>query len=537
MKIIQITLKQFCIVFIVCFCSFLGYGQGVELVKDINPGPDSSDPYNYMEQNGLLYFVAHHEDYGYEPWVTDGTEAGTHLIKDINPTDPYDISIFTAYNGKLYFSADDGIHGQELWVTDGTESGTFILKDINVHGGIDADSYPGSFFRFNGLLYFTADDGIHGRELWVTDGTVAGTQLVHDINPGAGSSNPIYFIEYNGNIYFNADDGLHGQELWVTNGTAAGTSLAVDIRQGGIGSNPFVFGVYNNMLYLTVNDGTIGRELWLSDGTLSGTAILKDINPGAASSDPTNFQNVNGKLVFYANDGTHGTELWGTDGTEAGTILLQDINPGSGSSSLGRFGILNDKVYFSAHDGSGIKMWRSDGTPAGTEQFSALPPSGEMTPNYYFINYADKLYFYSSGKIGATDGTQAGTTLLTQLTPDLGFVQFRMYVFDGYLYFRAMYDPAVGVELYKYRDPDLSIDDHDFSAISIYPNPTNDILFINSKSLIDKIQIFDTHGRMIKEEFPDRFPLQMNTQSLKSGVYFVNITAQGRKSIHKVIKK
>ncbi len=85
----------------------------------------------------------------------------------------------------VFFAADDGVHGRELWISDGTLNGTRMLKDIN--RGRDS-SLLAHFSEVDGLLFFRADDGLHGRELWVSDGTAEGTRMVRDINPGSSPS-------------------------------------------------------------------------------------------------------------------------------------------------------------------------------------------------------------------------------------------------------------------------------------------------------------------------------------------------------------
>ncbi len=93
------------------------------------------------------------------------------------------------------------------------------------------------FVRLKGRLYFGANDGTIGSELWRTDGTKAGTKLVEDINPAAGSS-PFRLAAFKHRVYFSADDGTHGRELWRTDGSAQGTKLFKDIRPGMGGSIP-----------------------------------------------------------------------------------------------------------------------------------------------------------------------------------------------------------------------------------------------------------------------------------------------------------
>jgi len=162
----------------------------------------------------------------------------------------------TVCNNKLFFAANDSTHGYELWSSDGTTAGTAMIADIYPGTGSSDPAYYSPFYAFNNKVYFYANDGTHGYELWVTDGTTGGTSMVADIYPGPGSSSVTStgFITYNNKIYFNATDSVHGYELWTSDGTTAGTVLFDDIWPGTGNSSPANFTAYNNKFYFSAND-------------------------------------------------------------------------------------------------------------------------------------------------------------------------------------------------------------------------------------------------------------------------------------------
>ncbi len=158
------------------------------MVKDINPGNGNSDPSGFTVVNGVLYFSASDgttaSSHGTELWRTDGTEAGTVMVKDINPGKQSSNPTFlTDVNGTLFFAASDGSTGNELWKSDGTDTHTTLVKDIN-SGAKGSDPSFLTYVKETGTLFFSANDGINGNELWTSDGTVAHTTMVKDINPG-----------------------------------------------------------------------------------------------------------------------------------------------------------------------------------------------------------------------------------------------------------------------------------------------------------------------------------------------------------------
>jgi ELWxxDGT repeat protein len=344
-----------------------GYGQlwksdgttaGTTMVKDIY----ESSSHGFTNVNGTLYFSANDGVHGYELWKSDGTTAGTMMVKDISsPVNPGPYSNINSYpsyltnvNGTLFFSARTDSYGAELWKSDGTVAGTTMVKDIypgwftvGAYGGnsYGYSSSPKDLANLNGTLFFFSRSG-GTTGLWKSDGTEAGTVLVSafaDLNQ---------LTNVNGTLYFTASD-----ELWKSDGTAAGTMAVKDINPAGDSSSGNFTNV-NGTLYFTASDGVSGIELWKSDGTAAGTVMVKDISPGGADSLPNQLTDVNGTLYFTADDGIHGEELWKSDGTAAGTVMVTDINPGSGHSYVGNLTHANGTLFFTANDGvHGTELW------------------------------------------------------------------------------------------------------------------------------------------------------------------------------------
>jgi ELWxxDGT repeat protein len=304
-----------------------GTSAGTLLVKDINPNAASSNASGFTALGTQVLFSADNGTVGAELWKTDGTTAGTQLVKDIENTIPgfgSNPSQFFEFNGKLYFVAFQfTTTGGELWVTNGTTAGTTLIKDINPN---TASSIPilVDAIIIGTKFYFPATTSANGSELWGSNGTSGGTALVKDINPNAASSNPFLWLNYvggsvsggphhslfNGKIFLQANDGTHGTELWITDGTATGTKLVKDIRSGSASS----LSMSLNYIYTTANvyfaadDGSSGVELWQSNGTAAGTKLVQNINPGSASSSPFFlYILLNNQLLFTANDGDNGS--------------------------------------------------------------------------------------------------------------------------------------------------------------------------------------------------------------------------------------
>ncbi|WP_163995216.1 ELWxxDGT repeat protein [Pyxidicoccus caerfyrddinensis] len=326
----------------------------------------------------------------------------------------------------LYFAADDGGYGRELWKTDGTAEGTVLVKDIRP-GPVGSELLR--FITVGRTLYFVADDGEHGFELWKSDGTRNGTRLVEDIYPGAGSGFPDFLTAVDSRtLFFTADDGTHGREPWRSDGTRAGTRLIEDVYPGAAssGSNvPLFYRLTGRQFLFVADDGSHGPELWTTDGTPGGTRLVEDIYPGPMGSGIglLTLAVVDGLLYFGADDGEHGLELWKSDGTARGTRLVEDILPGPlGSAPFFLLPVGTDQVFFDANDGiHGREPWRGEDSSRHTLLLADVWPGVDsgVGPG---VTADDKVYFFGRNptyghELWVTDGTRSGTHLVKDINP------------------------------------------------------------------------------------------------------------------------
>ena len=297
------------------------------MVKDIYPGGISSNPKQLTVYNDALYFQANAcfsaSNTTETLWKSDGTAAGTVLVSPTNkPGFPRD---FVVCNNQLFFCASSNAAGFELWKSDGTNSGTVLVKDIYV--GASNNGSPQKLINVNGQLFFFANNGTLGQELWKSDGTDAGTNLIKDINPGPtgsyeSASPDIYTACAIGNfLYFRANNGINGSELWRSDGTSAGTIMLKDIYSGTNSSYPNAFINFNDKLIFSSLDGVKGTEIWSSDVTINGTVLLKDIYEGSSGSTPYAMNIFNNKLFFTAATFIAGRELWSYNGNVLSTNI------------------------------------------------------------------------------------------------------------------------------------------------------------------------------------------------------------------------
>ncbi|QGJ71518.1 Hypothetical protein PBC10988_32250 [Planctomycetales bacterium 10988] len=376
---------------------------------------------------------------------------------DLNEGGDSDPRRFAEVNGTAFFSANDGSTGVELWMSDGTSAGTSLVKDVSP--GIDP-SGPVHLTQVNGTLFYSAWTSETGRELFRSDGTSEGTVLIKDINPGDESSNLNQFTEVNGTLFFVADDGSNGRELWKSDGTSEGTVLVKNLSS----DDPIPAGVsylrnVGGTLFFTARtdlDGPIQSGLWTSDGTSGGTVLFARPQLDISEERIRFFTEMNGTLFFTGKDDSHGVELWKTNGTSAGTVLVKDIFLGEDSSNPRYLTNVNGTLFFSAEDGIRNSLWKSDGTSAGTVHVDnvLIDTYQDYAPFAEFTNHNGTLFFFSdcgenSMELWKSDGTSAGTELLIRIVNAYSDFTPESLVSSGdYVFFLA--DTILnGVELWR----------------------------------------------------------------------------------------
>jgi large repetitive protein len=269
-------------------------------------------PFQFTPSGNVVYFLASQGTFGSSGlFVTDGTAAGTKLLHSGKVGGRGIANVFVAMTkgsgaggqGKLWYVYRNGT-ARELWLTD------FLgARKVATIGATSAypGTYPEPIATFgNGVVFAGRDKA--GLEPWFSDGTT--TARLADLNPGSGDSAPQNFTVAGKTLFFAADDGVRGCELWRSNGTSAGTVRVADIWPGPMGSTPaeLVPAGSGDRVLFSANDGATGREAWVSDGTAVGTRRVADAVPGAGGAAPTNFVRVGTRFVLSAYAPSRGRE-------------------------------------------------------------------------------------------------------------------------------------------------------------------------------------------------------------------------------------
>jgi ELWxxDGT repeat protein len=320
----------------------------------------------------------------------------------------------TPCGGKTFFSLNAGGYGEELWLTDGTDSGTVLVKEINTSGS----SSPGNLVCLGSILYFRAIEPATGGELWKSDGSLDGTVMVQDIYPGAVGSYPSELKIFNNKLLFQANGTGTGSELWLSDGTGAGTVLVKDINSGSSYSSPNDLAVAGNRAVFAANDGVHGEEVWVSDGTAENTFLLADLNPGSGYASPGNFTVVGNTLFFSAYDKSVHYKLMTAALTPSPLTLISSPLPDSSVSAM--FVVVTGEAH--SDTGSPVALIEVS-TDNG---ISWSPASGTTSWSYLWVPTGDAVYNLlarATDLMGTVETPGQPVTITNDRTPPSGWLK------------------------------------------------------------------------------------------------------------------
>lgn len=524
--------------------------KAVKLYKDGETAPRTAN--THCIYNGELYFTSLKSLF-----KTNGTEAGTILVNTFDNATRFSFYGITVLNNKMIFSLHDSIHGNELWISDGTKAGTKLLIDINPGkgDGVIRPSYISNSIlgyqepiaQMDGFIYFLGDNGNDGVELWKSDGTANGTLMVKNINtvPGEGiiikPHVPRLVITPNKQIIFRAIDTTYGAEMWVSDGTEAGTHIIKDILP-----KKYVTIHYPEHLFV-FNDKVIfcrAGETFITDGTDSNTHML--IQGGTISS--LDYIVDSNKAYFVTTD-----SLWVTDGSKSGTHYLASVYNHQNNKFAQQYdlGIINGKLYFKGGDNMNNtkNILMLDTTQ--NNNIRLIASFNSRIINTAFFN--NKIYFKSPDSTSSTvqlwesDGTTKGTKYVSHNYQDsiIDLLHINIFIYGNYmqynneLYFIHHYNDTNGkIGLYKISMwPDgITTSQNLNDDITAYPNPITNNLTLSGKN-ITHINIYNISGKLVFSHNKKTSKATLNCTNWASGIYLIETTiSNGEVHYQKVIK-
>lgn len=522
------------------------FGASANLIKTIGSGEPGASVKEMVVNSGKLFSLTRTSETGYEPWTTDGTAAGSHMITDLNPgtTSSTPRQIVPFGNG-FAFLGFLGTTGSDWTImkTDGTEAGTsqiykftypeyawtmyantdhtsiYIHQQLPVSGqtryrisrlnqnettptelvtlGTDG-VFPFSLSEFENAgskAFFLAKGTFGGGGLWITDGTAGGTKSLADHFSSSELTvvgNTVYYLAY-------TDEGDMAPDLMMSDGTEEGTIIRKSLEAMGIRAASSLTAFGNKLVFAGISNDK-GKELYISDGTLEGTKLLKDLFTGPSSGFRSTSIEVLGNEFYFAGDnGTTGIELYKSDGTPEGTVLVKDIYEGIESSGPQSLKVFNGKLYFSARTAeSGTEIWSSDGTAENTKlTVDVLPGASNSNPaNFILLN--DYLIF-------------------SAITAD-----------KGRQYYSFKTEPDQPGETTGLED--------EKSPFTVYPNPSTGLFYIKSDIRDPLVEVYSSDGRRLHRGAAGENQ-SIDLGSATPGVYIIRVMSNMKTYSVKVLKR
>lgn len=487
------------------------------------------------------------------------------MVSNLSPNAGSNPRWFTVMDTTMYFFAHEPNNGFKLY---GIHNGgqPYLCSNLN-SGGIYGDgtiSTSKNMGVLNNKLYLPSLISPFGRELYSYDGANT-PNLVMDINSGTGSSSPYYMMTFNNKLYFQANNGFLGTELWSHDPNTNSTQCLTDINPGGNSSTIAFITAFNNKLYFAgtngndTSTGNTGLELYCFDPSSNLTSLVFDINPGYQPSNPFGLTVINNKLYFVASEPLHGKELYVYDGINV--TRLTDINPGPSqgvyTSDHSYPTLFNGSIYFAANDSNNlINLGRYD---LSTNNSTILYCSGNSesgNPRYFKV-FEGRLFFtnYSTSngyELWSYDGVNP-PNLTADIHPGAGSgLPIFMEVFNNELYFNAMNDTSTSEELFRLKkisneNPTEIKNQVSTCEIQLFPNPTNGLTNLNLSLRYPcakvKLTISSLTGQVLYHQtlptnFATIFHTLLDLKHLPIGAYIINLFNENNQVMqHKIFSK
>ncbi|HLL00263.1 MAG TPA: ELWxxDGT repeat protein [Myxococcaceae bacterium] len=332
------------------------------------------------------------------------------------------ISEPVSMNGVLFFTANDGTHGSELWRSDGTVLGTRLVKDIRLGS---TSARPQLLTVMGSMLYFVVFGPTGGMELWNSDGTGPGTLRVAAFpNQAAGAGSELAVL---GNTLFFVAEGVTGDsELWKINGMSGATQRVADIYPEEQGSYPGELTVVGDALFFKAQESSDGNRVWKL--TEQGVPRqVRDPMQGSPGSGPGELTAVGQLLFFTATSGAGNKQLWMSNGTDvgAGALLVRDFGQYGDETAVTPQSLTaagNLLFFVLATPDSGGELWVSDGTSMGTRLIKDIQPGADSSDPQHLTAVGQTLFFTASDAVHGrelwrSDGSAGGTRMVRDIIP------------------------------------------------------------------------------------------------------------------------
>lgn len=473
----------------------------------------------------LLFFVSRY-DFSDCIFISDGTAPGTKPL-NVRAVNYSPNGAFPVFNNDIYFQTLDPVSGQfSLMRSNGLNTEPILLK---TGLQLSTDFCEGNFGIANGKLFFSANDGIHGYELWCTDGTALGTYMVKDIS----EVNDIAYLgkitSYQGKVYFNAYQ--HGFHIFESDGTAPGTFPFTDIYPIPVSDYSTDLAVFDEFLYILGTDGNmVEGPVWKTDGTAEGTFKI----------DKYFFVN---SFFMDTWDSTllinNGMNICRTNGTTEGTNKIIPENAPDWSWEGEGFYEFNGDLFFWGSS----KLLGINGTTFCKLSPTALPinviqfkgeqsknidrlfwtATGEKERSYFVIEQSDdRTVFTPSGTVPvkvSNDIHEYSFSQPSNKNPE-GYYRLKMVDATGKLTYSNV------IKITRIRYPLITF---------TYSQGSKEVIVTNNTNQNVNWQLFDLNGRLIQQGQSKDSIIKINVSDLLSGSYFIVCNSQFGSEKYKII--